>query len=222
MQKMKQYQLQSFRKIWLRSQMNGFSEFPRHSAKGLQSLCPPRQIPQFSMVFMNFHQAMLEPGFTIQGPISNPHAWVEKNGLTWPPGQVFHLITIALKRQLVSLSVKKKVTYQSLVHTLHKWGPSHHPGVYHHIIIFCPIPSHVPEKKCPLRDPEWQGAPSQLGIEDYVLRFATQYHPQRDWPVCKGNWGVNHRFLHQEIVGALVFPVRSYHVVDPWDRVVNS
>ena len=28
--------------------------------------------------------------------------------------------------------------------------------------------------------------------------------------------------VHQEIVEALVFPVRSYHVVDPWDHVVNS
>ena len=192
---MKLYQLQSLRKILHRSQKNGFSEFPRCSAEGLQSLCPPRWILQFSMVFMNLRQAMLEPGFTIWGPISNPHAWVEKNGLTWPPGQVFRLITIALKRQLASLSVEKKVMYQSLVHTLHKWGPSRHPGVYCHIIVCRPIPSCIPEKKHPLRGPEWQGAPSQLGIEDYVLQFATQYHPQGDWPVCMGDWGVDHGFL---------------------------
>ena len=31
----------------------------------------------------------------------------------------------------------------------------------------------------------------------------------------------HHTHYHQEIVEALVFPVRSYHVVDPWDCVFN-
>ena len=59
-----------------------------------------------------------------------------------------------------------------------------------------PIPLCIPKKKHPLRDPEWQGVLSQLEIEDCVLQFTTQYHPQGEWPICKDNWGVDHRSLH--------------------------
>ena len=85
--------------------------------------------------------------------------------------------------------------YWSPVHILHKWGPFCCPRVYCQIIACRPILLCIPKKKHPLRDPEWQGALSQLGIEGYVSQFATQYHPQGKQPVCKDSWGLNHGFL---------------------------
>ena len=85
------------KKIFTQKPNEWLSVFPRCSVEGLQGVFPLHQILQFSTMFTNLHQVMLEPDFAIWGPIPNPHAQVKQDGLLWPSGQAFCLITIALK-----------------------------------------------------------------------------------------------------------------------------